>query len=248
VVSNKKFPSAESDSPTSSRAKFGLMNRERLTENSEAVASQYVKLTLHNPQRQPYAGPVVRRRPIVLTDPRALRAFAHPARQAIMQELLHGRVMTATEAAELVGLSPSAVSHHMRALEKWGLAERVTDGGDGRERPWRGTGTRINLNPGGSAPNSAAVAPLAAQLLGRLSEEVAAYLDAMADEPWRDIYSGISRAELWLTEEETRRVGQALEAAVAPYAGRHAAEHPENARRTAITFSMIPLSPAPTEE
>jgi DNA-binding transcriptional ArsR family regulator len=187
---------------------------------------------------------VARRRPIVLSDPRALRAYAHPARQAIMEELLHGRVMTATEAGELVGLSPSAASHHLRALEKWGLVRRAKGTEDGRERPWRSTGDRVNLNPG-RASSHRVLTPLVTQMLASLNEEVVAYLEAMPDEPWQDLYAGLSRAELWLTEEETRRLGEAIEAAVAPYAGRHTAEHPEGARRTAFTLSLTPLSPPP---
>lgn len=187
---------------------------------------------------------MARRRPIVLSDPRALRAYAHPARQAIMEELLHGRVMTATEAGELVGLSPSAASHHLRALEKWGLVRRAKGTKDGRERPWRSTGDRVNLNPG-RASSHRVLTPLVTQMLASLNEEVVAYLEAMPDEPWQDLYAGLSRAELWLTEEETRRLGEAIEAAVAPYAGRHTAEHPEGARRTAFTLSLTPLSPPP---
>jgi DNA-binding transcriptional ArsR family regulator len=192
---------------------------------------------------------VARRHPIVLSDPRALRAYAHPARQAIMEELLHGRVMTATEAGALVGLSPSAASHHLRALEKWGLVRRAKARKDGRERPWRSTGDRVNLNPArlnpGRARNLQALAPLVTQMLARLNEEVVAYLEAMPDEPWQDLYAGLSRAELWLTEEETRRLAEAIEAAVAPYVGRHSAKHPEGARKTAFTLSVTPLSPPP---
>jgi DNA-binding MarR family transcriptional regulator len=164
-----------------------------------------------------------------------------------MEELLHGRVMTATEAGELVGLSPSAASHHLRALERWGLVRRAKHTGDGRERPWRSTGDRVNLNPGGQALTLRVLTPMVAHLLARLNEEVVAYLEAMADEPWQDLYAGLSRAELWLTEEETRRLGEAIEAAVAPYAGRHTAKHPEGARRTAFTLSLTPLSPPPSE-
>lgn len=189
---------------------------------------------------------MARRRPIVLSDPRALRAYAHPARQAIMEELLHGRVMTATEAGELVGLSPSAASHHLRALERWGLVRRAKGTKDGRERPWRSTGDRVNLNPG-RARNLEALTPLITQLLASLNEEVVAYLEAMPDEPWQDLYAGLSRAELWLTEEETRRLGEAIEAAVAPYAGRHTAKHPTGARKTAFTLSLTPLSPPPAD-
>jgi DNA-binding transcriptional ArsR family regulator len=164
-----------------------------------------------------------------------------------MEELLHGRVMTATEAGELVGLSPSAASHHLRALEKWGLVRRAKGTGDGRERPWRSTGDRVNLSSGGRARNLAVLTPMVTHLLARLGEEVVAYLAAMPDEPWQDLYAGLSRAELWLTEEETRRLGEAIEAAVAPYAGRHTAKHPEGARRTAFTLSLTPLSPPPAD-
>ncbi|HET7069662.1 MAG TPA: winged helix-turn-helix domain-containing protein [Nocardioides sp.] len=190
---------------------------------------------------------MARRRSIDLTDPRALRAYAHPARQAIMEELLHGRVMTATEAGRLVGLSASAASHHLRALERWGLARRAKGSRDGRERPWRSTGDRVNLNPSGRARNIPALTPLVTQSLARLNNEVSAYLEGMEDEPWQDVYAGLSRAELWLTEEETRSLGKAIEAAVAPYRQRHTAKHPSGARRTAITLSITPLSPPPAE-
>ena len=88
------------------------------------------------------------RRVLELTDPRAIGAWAHPARQLILQELYEGkRTLTATECADLVGLTPSAVSYHLRALEKWGLAQRADASPDGRERPWRATADQIDINP-----------------------------------------------------------------------------------------------------
>jgi DNA-binding transcriptional ArsR family regulator len=164
-----------------------------------------------------------------------------------MEELLHGRVMTATEAGELVGLSASAASHHLRVLERWGLVRRAKASRDGRERPWRSTGDRVNLNPGGRGRDARALTPMVRHALARLNAEVDAYLEGMAEDPWRDVYSGLSRAELWLTEEETRRLGEAIEAAVEPYAGRHSAKHPDGARRTAFTLSLTPLSPPPDD-
>ena len=53
----------------------------------------------------------------MLTDPRAIKALAHPARLAVIDELFAGRQLTATECAEIAGLSPSAMSYHLRALE-----------------------------------------------------------------------------------------------------------------------------------
>lgn len=74
---------------------------------------------------------------LTLTDPRAIRAIAHEARQQVIDELYSGSVLTATEAARICGLSPSAMSYHLRALEKWGIVVRDDTSSDGRERPWR---------------------------------------------------------------------------------------------------------------
>ena len=58
---------------------------------------------------------------VVLSDPRAIKALAHPARLAVIDELFAGRELTATECAQVAGLSLSAMSYHLRALEKWGI-------------------------------------------------------------------------------------------------------------------------------
>ena len=72
-----------------------------------------------------------------LTDPRAFRAVAHPARTVVIDELYGGAQCTASELATRTGLSPSAMSYHLRALEKWGIVERAEPAADGRERPWK---------------------------------------------------------------------------------------------------------------
>ncbi|MDN5770735.1 MAG: helix-turn-helix domain-containing protein [Microlunatus sp.] len=58
-------------------------------------------------------------RVVKINDPRALRALAHEARQRVIEVLYaeqHAR--TATELAQMTGLTPSAMSYHLRALEK----------------------------------------------------------------------------------------------------------------------------------
>jgi DNA-binding transcriptional ArsR family regulator len=73
---------------------------------------------------------------IPLRDPAVMRALAHPARLAIIGHLSNGATVTATECAEIVGLSPSATSYHLRALAKAGLIREAPGRGDGRERMW----------------------------------------------------------------------------------------------------------------
>src|SRR5436309_14784457 len=84
---------------------------------------------------------------IKLDDPGALRALAHPARLAVVDALYQGLERTSSELAELTGLSPSAMSYHLRALERWGVVERGEPREDGRERPWRGAGRTLRLDP-----------------------------------------------------------------------------------------------------
>ena len=185
---------------------------------------------------------------ITLEDPRALRALAHPARQRLVTELFSGRVLTATEAAEIVGLTPSAVSHHLRALEKWGLARRAAATGDARERPWEGTAKRLNLRPSATVGAQAAMQSVMASIFEDFASDVDAFVSNLDDEPWRNTYQGLSRGELWLTREEARRLSKDLEALVAPLdKGRSAIRHPKGARRTVMTWSLVPAEPAPEE-
>ena len=73
---------------------------------------------------------------LIISDPRAVRAMANPLRMVAVDELYRRQgPATATELAELVGLSPSAMSYHLRAVESTGLIRRG-ESSDGRERPW----------------------------------------------------------------------------------------------------------------
>src|SRR5580700_11568611 len=73
-----------------------------------------------------------------LSDPRALRAMAHPIRLSLIGVLRREGPLTATQAGELIGESSASCSFHLRQLAKYGLVEEA-GGGHGRERPWRAT-------------------------------------------------------------------------------------------------------------
>lgn len=72
-----------------------------------------------------------------LSDPKAMRALAHPARLAILSRLGAGGSVTATDVAEEAGITPSAASYHLRMLAKYGFVEDAPPRGDGRERLWK---------------------------------------------------------------------------------------------------------------
>lgn len=183
------------------------------------------------------------RRAILLEDPVALRALAHPARQRLVAELFAGNVLTATEAAELVGLTPSAVSHHLRALAKYGLAERAAATGDGRERPWRGTGTDLNLSLAGPSQN--ALQGVTHTAIATAVEELDAFMDGQVGAGWSG-HIGLNRCDLWLTTEETKRFSDELQDLMMQFsAGRHTANHPPDARRSSLTLMFVPVGPPP---
>ena len=58
---------------------------------------------------------------VSITDPQAIRALAHDARLIVLDELFASQTTrTATELASMCSLTPSAMSYHLRALEKYG--------------------------------------------------------------------------------------------------------------------------------
>jgi DNA-binding transcriptional ArsR family regulator len=71
------------------------------------------------------------------TDPTTLRALAHPVRLKLLEVLTGQGPLTATEAAERVGDSPSNCSWHLRQLARHGFVTEAEEGGTGRRRPWR---------------------------------------------------------------------------------------------------------------
>lgn len=180
------------------------------------------------------------RNTLEVDDPRALRALAHPARQRILTELLAGRVMTATEASELVGLSPSAVSHHLRALERYGIAERAESGADARTRPWRSRVTELNFTPS-NAGGAQAVNTVVQRELAKLARNVDAALARASRSPKAKDTMGLSVSESWLTPDERRDFLERIEALIHDLPERHSGNAPEGATRMSLVVSLVPV-------
>jgi|SRR5580693_2758879 DNA-binding transcriptional ArsR family regulator len=71
-----------------------------------------------------------------IADEPSLRALTHPTRLALIEAIGLAGTMTATQASEAVGESPTACAYHLRMLGRLGFLEEA-EGGHGRERPWR---------------------------------------------------------------------------------------------------------------
>lgn len=72
-----------------------------------------------------------------VTDPRALRALAHPLRGELLALLRVDGPSTASKLAARVGESSGSTSYHLRQLAAGGFVEEVEGEGTGRERWWR---------------------------------------------------------------------------------------------------------------
>jgi DNA-binding transcriptional ArsR family regulator len=106
-------------------------------------------------------------RTVQLTNPRALRALAHPIRLELISLLRRGGPLTATQAGERIDESPSSCSFHLRQLAKYGLVEEA-GGGHGRERPWRATAISTEWAARGSDDEADAATALLEPYLKRL--------------------------------------------------------------------------------
>jgi DNA-binding transcriptional ArsR family regulator len=178
---------------------------------------------------------------VVLTDPRAIKALAHPARLAVIDELFAGRQLTATECAGNAGLSPSAMSYHLRALEKWGIVERAEASSDGRERPWRAAGEGLTI--ASTEPRASAVAESAmvSRIIDRTRDDLLEWLAGDDREPggWRDITT-MGGGARWMTNDEAEEFGEAFIELLDKYPRASTNERPSSARRVQVTFVMVP--------
>jgi DNA-binding transcriptional ArsR family regulator len=176
----------------------------------------------------------------VLSDPRALRALAHPARLTVADELYQGVERTASELSELTGLSPSAMSYHLSALERWGIIERAEDRDDARERPWRAPARSLSVHFD-SGP-SAAADVLTYVSLDRLRDAFRHWTATEAQERpgWRNV-GGMRRSFLWLSESEATAFAAELSAVFDKYVcDRDAARHPAGTRLITTLLALVP--------
>lgn len=181
--------------------------------------------------------------PFTLTDPRMMRALAHPARIAIWVHLgLHGPA-TATECAEVAGLSPSACSYHLRALARYGIVEEDPDSAaDGRQRPWRVKMIAFNIKNVEPDPAVRLAGQFLTESLRAASEENRArYLDRQGEYPldWQEAIGEYVDAA-HVTPAELDALRKRISELIAPYRRLDLAERPPGTLPVQIAVDMFP--------
>ncbi|WP_348651026.1 helix-turn-helix domain-containing protein [Micromonospora sp. WMMD812] len=183
-----------------------------------------------------------------LTDPKALRGYAHPLRMALIGLLRTQGPMTATRAAEQLGESVPSCSFHLRQLAKYGLAERAP-GADARERPWRATALATSWDDDSDDPQlRAATDELSGAQLALYTRLAQESLARRPDEPaaWRAV-TGFGDQSLYVTAEEMAELQTRLDALLAEYDDRitDPSRRPAGWRRVSL-IQLAVLSPVRT--
>ncbi|MCM0674016.1 helix-turn-helix domain-containing protein [Micromonospora phytophila] len=184
---------------------------------------------------------------VKLSDPTALRGYAHPLRMALIGLLRQQGPLTATQAAAQLGESVPSCSFHLRQLAKYGLAERAP-GADGRERPWRATALTTHWDDNSDDPEvRAATDELHAVQLAlytRLAEEFLARR-AQESTAWRAV-TGFSDQPVHVTPDEMAELTRRIDALLGEYDDRitDPTKRPAGSRKVSV-MRLAVLAPPP---
>jgi DNA-binding transcriptional ArsR family regulator len=183
---------------------------------------------------------------VMLRDTAAIKTLAHPARLAILDELMPDNELTATEIAQVAGVTPSAMSYHLRQLAKWKIVEEA-ESKDGRERRWKLHPGGWGIEPEHPKASIAAETTLVARMLDRQREDILRWFATQDEEEpdWIDA-DHLTMSYLWLTPGEMATLTKAVQARIDGFRGRSDPQkRPDGARRIQVGFFAVPATPRP---
>jgi predicted ArsR family transcriptional regulator len=140
-----------------------------------------------------------------ITDPKALRALAHPLRWQLLEFLTREGSATATQCAQETGESVASCSYHLNMLAKYDYVVQA-EGGKGREKPWKLARqttrfTDVGLDTEGAVAANAASAAFLDYTLNQIKER---HLSVTAEPAeWRNVL-GVDNTTDFLTAEEVQ--------------------------------------------
>jgi hypothetical protein len=183
--------------------------------------------------------------PLRLTDPKAMRALAHPVRMALLDLIGVAGTLTATQASEALGESPANCAFHLRTLAKYGFV-REAGGGRGRERPWTRTRRTISIS---STEQDNPQSAIAAEALGsvyfeRWVERARRVFGSSERLPGWEHATTMSRSAVFLTAEEAEQVSREFREIIDRYRDRErdVSRRPADGLPVEVAFFTSPLT------
>jgi DNA-binding transcriptional ArsR family regulator len=178
---------------------------------------------------------------VEISDPKAIRALAHPLRLDVLQLLGASGPATAAQCARVLGTSQASCSFHLRQLAKYGFVEDAGPGHDRRERQWRAVPARLSIRDGAGGET---VRHQIEELV--VERDVQAILDYLrrpdgANPGWEH-KAGIVTGMALLSPDEAAALKEKWLELLAPYAVRADGRQPQPGQRPVRYFmSAIPL-------
>jgi DNA-binding transcriptional ArsR family regulator len=174
---------------------------------------------------------------LVLTDPEAMRALAHPMRLALLDRLHREGPATAAELAGELQVPAAAIRGHLQELETFGLV-KSTEADDSWSAVAKGLFLEIPDDPEGQA----AARQLSNMMLSRSGDLPARW--AAEDEPrlgseWIRA-AGVINSRVTLTPDELRSLQEGLEQLLAPFIMREVDDIPLGATRVRVLSYFLP--------
>ncbi|MET9342982.1 ArsR/SmtB family transcription factor [Nonomuraea sp. NPDC003804] len=178
-----------------------------------------------------------------ITDPRAMRALAHPLRLELIDLL--GRIGPATAAtcAKHLETSQASCSFHLRQLAKYGYVTEADPSTDKRERLWR---LADHEQAWSAAEGGPAALELERVFIEREAGRMAAWAQARSSAPpaWQEaaFASGVS---VPVTPEELDAIGKDFMRLLQPYIARLSDPSliPEGAESARVFLHGAPHAP-----
>ncbi|MBY8879562.1 ArsR/SmtB family transcription factor [Actinacidiphila acidipaludis] len=181
-----------------------------------------------------------------ISDPKAIRALAHPLRLDLMELLTAIGPATAAHCGRVLDVPQANCSFHLRQLAKYGFVEDAGPGQDRRERKWRVPADRPSLRV-----DSGGGAAVVGRELERLvvERELQAVLDYGArrgqeSAAWRG-KAGVVSAIALVSPEEAAEIEARWLALLEPYIARSeaaGAQHDAGHRHVRYFMAATPLS------
>ncbi len=179
-----------------------------------------------------------------ITDPKAMRALAHPVRLAILERLHRDGPATATQLSPHVGATPSVTSWHLRHLAGFGLVRDAEPATDRRARRWEAAARGFRFEVPEDEEGRSAARSLSREMFLRsagLPHRWVTETEPGLDPRWRRL-AGLADTRVVVSAEELAAIEDAIETVLAPYVTRDRAQRPDGARGVRLLRYQLPES------
>lgn len=180
-----------------------------------------------------------------ISDPKAMRALAHPVRLAILGHLQRHGPATASRLSPHVGATPSVTSWHLRHLAGFGLVRDAEGGTDRRERRWAAVARGFRFEASEDEEGRSAARMLSGELFAQAADLPLRWLTETepALEPEWTRLAGANNTRIVVTAEELAALQDAFEELIAPYVVRESDPRPPDGRGVRLLMYALPEGP-----